>query len=47
MNNYEDYGDYPPSSLWWEKYEELEQQESHAVIKPFNWDREEEDKEKM
>ena len=43
MNIYEDYGDYPASSLWWEKYEELEQQESHAVIKPFNWDKEEEE----
>ena len=43
MNNYEDYGDYPPSSLWWEKYDELEQQESHAVIKPFNGGKEEED----
>lgn len=43
MNIYEDYGDYPPSSLWWEKYEELEQQETHAVIKPFNRGEEEEE----
>ena len=43
MNNYEDYGGYPPDSIWWEKYEELEQQESHAVIKPFYEGKEEEE----
>ena len=44
MNNYSDYGDYPPESIWWET-QELEEEESIASFKIYNWDSQEGDKE--